>query len=78
MAWTALHEATTAGASLADCGLCCARFRRILVALQDGEGCCVLLRPGCGNRQGDGPAAQRYVLAQDVRLREWADGTTSA
>ena len=77
MGWKWLCEATTEAVPAESCRLCCDRFLRMLMVLQDSEERCVLLRPGCGDRQGDGPAAQRYVLAQDRLVRAWAESTTS-
>jgi hypothetical protein len=37
----------------------------------------VVLRPRTGDRQGDGPAAQRYVLAADKPINSWCEITTT-
>ena len=43
----------------------------MLCVLIDTDNRAMLYRPGVGDRQGDGPAAQRYVLAQEATIRGW-------
>ena len=45
--------------------------------IHDGNGMAMMYRPQCGDRQGDPPAAQRYVDSQDPVLVKWALNTTT-
>ena len=76
MKWDALATATLQGAQRRDHQLLLQRFVRMLCVLIDSDNKAMLYRPQIGDRQGDGPAAQRYVLAQDPAIREWQCQTT--
>ncbi|MFM7980112.1 MAG: hypothetical protein ACKPKO_12430 [Candidatus Fonsibacter sp.] len=78
MKWDALARATLEGACVHDHWLLLQRFIRMLCVLVDSDNQAMLYRPQIGDRQGDGPAAQRYVLAQDVALRIRQSMTTDA
>ena len=54
------------------------RFTRALCVLEDSSEQCILYRPQCGDRQGDPPAAQRYIRGQDKLIRPWARRTVGA
>ena len=45
-------------------------------AISDSEDNCTLMRPCVGDRQGDGGAPRRYILAADPRLDRWSATTT--
>ena len=49
----------------------------MLCAIQDSEDRILVMRPGCGDRQGDVAAAQRYVLGADRILEEWSSDTST-
>ena len=50
----------------------------MLCVLYDTRERAIIYRPQIGDRQGDSPAAQRYVLAQDPVLRRWQSRMTDA
>ena len=75
--WPCLEVATREGAQEADCRLLMQRYRDTVAILADGEGAVGAFRAGCGDRQGDAGAAQRYVLATDPGLAAWHDDTVT-
>ena len=72
VSWDSLDRGSLPLASEDDKILLWQRYRRSLSVLADGQGECLLVRPQQGDRQGDGPAAQRYILAMDGPLEELA------
>ena len=53
------------------------RFHRATSLLTDAHEQVVVLRPRTGDRQRDGPAAQKYVLAADKPISHWCETTTT-
>ena len=69
MSWPLLHKATCLTACDDDAALLVQRYEQALGIINDADGHSLLYRTQCGDRQGDGPASQRYILAQDPILR---------
>ena len=76
-AWTSLDEAAEVRNDVEDGCLLQGRYRRMASVLAHPDGEDVVLRPCCGDRQGDAPAAQRFVLAQDPTLDCWTTETAT-
>ncbi len=60
-----LDSATSEGAAECDQELLMQRYRNAIAIMEDIHGELGAFEAGCGDRQGDGAAAQRYVLAID-------------
>ena len=75
MAWPALDRATGLGKKDDGDRLLWQRCHRAAAALYDQTGAAAIMRASQGDRQGDGPAAQRYNLAQDLVLETWMQDT---
>jgi len=76
-AWEALDCATLPDTADDDKNLLIQRYRKMLCLIRDPDGECLLYRPCTGDRQGDPPAAPRYVLAVDPTIDAWTRATTS-
>ncbi len=53
------------------------RCTHMVCILGDNTGALHTLRPTVDDRQGDGPAAQRYVWATDTHLERWCEHTAA-
>ena len=71
MSWDALDEATGLQVDRDDGVLLWTRFHRAACVVNGTDGCSVVLRARQGDRQGDGPAAQRFTLAYNPTLVAW-------
>jgi hypothetical protein len=76
MSWPSVHKATCLTACDDDAALLVQRYEQALGIINDADGHSLLYRTQRGDRQGDGPASQRYILAQDPSLRRWTQLTT--
>ena len=47
------------------------RYHRAVFIVVDAEGTCLAVRPQTGDKQGDGPVAERFILAQGPVLDRW-------
>ena len=74
---TFLDEATLRNAELEDAVLLWSRYHDAASMIADGERAAICLRAGCGDRQGDSPAAERYVLSMDKHLERWCAETAN-
>jgi len=75
--WECLDCGTDIAADPWDGWLLARRYRDALACIHADWGSTVALRPLCGDRQGDGPAAQRYVQSLDPILEAWDLATQS-
>ena len=77
-AWEGIDETSLPQAPAEDASLLWLRYHRMINAISDSEDSCALLRPRVGDRQGDGGAAQRYILAADPALDAWSQVSSDA
>ncbi|MFM7983655.1 MAG: hypothetical protein ACKPKO_30460, partial [Candidatus Fonsibacter sp.] len=77
VAWHALDAATNISDEPDDGVLLWHRYHRAGTVIGDADGFSVILRSQQGDRQGDGPAAQRFTLAYDAVLELWCSATMS-
>ena len=70
MGWDALDRATYFQADPENGRLLWTRYHRTASLLMDSNDHCLVVRPQTGDKQGDGPAAERFVLAQDTYLEK--------
>ena len=75
MSWDHLDAATGLTVGSPDALLLWSRYHRAASAVADADGTCLVVRPQIGDKQGDGPAAERYILAQDPVLDRWCNET---
>ena len=73
--WEAIDAPTLPLAAPADAQLLWFRWHRMVTVLASGDGQAMALRPNCGDRQGEGGAPQRYILASDPEIERWAAET---
>ena len=76
--WKALTNATVLDAQTEDTNLLVRRFTHMLSMVSDNNDDFLMFRPGCGDRQGGPPAAQRYILAQDTIIERWSQQSSSS
>ena len=69
--WECLDCGTNIAEDPWDGWLLARRYRDAFACIHDDWGSTLVLRPLCGDRQGDGPAAQRYVQSLDPILEAW-------
>jgi len=77
MSWDELDRGTDFQAEPENGRLLRTRYHRTASLLTDSNDHCLVARPQTGDKQGNGPAAERFVLAQDPRLEAWFNKTTS-
>ena len=75
--WQGLDNGSLGDFEQEDKQLAWQRYHRMLCTIQDSEDRILVMRPGCGDRQGDVAAAQRYVLGADRILDEWSSDTST-